>query len=240
MERHHSDFPATTQAAGESVGGPSVSDLADALERSQADIEQEKVTLVRMLHDDLGGLLVGAIMDIGWISQQPGHSEPVREKLARATGLLRAAIDLKRELIENLRPTLLDNVGLFSTLRWHLKATCDAAGVSYSESFPPSEISFPSDLKIAVFRIFQEALNDVLSAGTARELSLEVTVIDETLHVHLKGAFFEACAQGHERVSPEISMRHRVQRIGGTLQWLQTGESNHLHLQIPSRLRPGD
>jgi signal transduction histidine kinase len=233
MDRNHSDFAATALPAGERGGGPSVSDLADALERSQTDVEQEKVTLVRMLHDDLGGLLVGAVMDIGWISQQPGHSEPVREKLARATGLLRAAIDLKRELIENLRPTLLDNVGLFSTLRWHLKATCDAAGVSYSESFPPSEVSFPSDLKIAVFRIFQEALNHALSAGTARELWLDVEVIDETLHVHLKSAFFETCAQGQEKVSPEISMRHRVQRMSGTLQWLQTGEANHLHLQIP-------
>jgi signal transduction histidine kinase len=88
----------------------SVADLTNALERSQSDIEREKAALVRMLHDDLGGLLVGAIMDIGWIFLQAGHSEPVREKLARATGLLRAAIDLKRELIESLRPTLLDNV----------------------------------------------------------------------------------------------------------------------------------
>jgi signal transduction histidine kinase len=233
MDRHHSDFPPTTYPVREPGGEPSASDLADVLERSHADIEQEKVALVRMLHDDLGGLLVGAIMDIGWISQQPGHSEPVREKLARATGLLRAAIDLKRELIESLRPTLLDNVGLFSTLRWHLKATCDAAGVSYSENFPPSEVSFSSDLKIAVFRICQRALKHVLCAGTARELSLDVAVVDQMLHVHLKSVFFDACAQGHERVSPETSMRHRVQRMGGTLEWLQAGAANHLHLQIP-------
>jgi signal transduction histidine kinase len=60
----------------------------------------------------LGGLLVGAIMDVGWVSQQTGSSDAVKEKLARATGLLRSAIELKRGLIERLRPTLLDNVGL--------------------------------------------------------------------------------------------------------------------------------
>jgi signal transduction histidine kinase len=241
MDRHHQNL--SGQSFGEPHGKPhehSVSDLTNALERSQTDIEQEKVALARTLHDDLGGLLVGAIMDIGWISQQAGHSELVREKLVRATGLLSAAIHLKRELIENLRPTLLDNVGLFSTLRWHLKASCGAAGVSYSENFPPSEIAFPSDLKIAVFRIFQEALKHVLSDGAAREVSLDVDVIDGALHCHLKSASFEASdAQQSERVTPETSVRHRVQRIGGTLQWLQTAGAHHIHLQIPFTAAPG-
>jgi signal transduction histidine kinase len=238
MGQLNQDFPGLDQPFGE-PHQQSLSDVSEALQRSQRDTELEKVALVRLLHDDLGGLLVGAIMDIGWIAQQAGHSEPVREKLARASGLLRAAVDLKREVIENLRPTLLDNVGLFSTLRWHLKSTCDAAGVPYSENFSHSEMTLPSELKIAVFRVFQEALKHVLSDGTARELSLDVEVIDETLHCHLKSASFETSrAQDSERTSAEISMRHRVQRIAGTLQWLQADGSNHIHLQIPLAARP--
>jgi signal transduction histidine kinase len=229
------------QPSGEPFGKPfgeshedSVADLSNTLEQSQSDIEQEKVALARLLHDDLGGLLVGAVMDIGWVSQQAGHSGPVSEKLARAVGLLRAAIDMKRELIENLRPTLLDNVGLFSTLRWHLKASCDAAGVPYSEYFPSSEMAFSSDLKIAVFRIFQETLKHVLSSGTTREVDVEVRHDSHILYCHLKSTSFEAPdAQGTERVSPETSVRHRVQRIGGAIQWLQSGGDHDIQLQIP-------
>jgi signal transduction histidine kinase len=238
MDRHPPNFPRPAPS-----GEPhqhSVCDLSDALEQLQRDTDEEKLALARMLHDQLGGLLVGAIMDIGWISQQSGHGELVREKLARATGLLRAAIDMKREVIENLRPTLLDNVGLFAALRWHLKTSCDAAGVSYAENFPPSEMRFPSDLKTAVFRIFQEALKHVLCCGSAREVDVEVIDDSDTLHCHLKSESFEAGgAQENERVSPETSIRHRVQRIGGTLQWLQSGGANRINLQIPIRRSSG-
>jgi signal transduction histidine kinase len=233
MDRLNPPFPQSAQPVGEPPQ-QSVSDLTSALDRSQHDIEEEKVALARMLHDDLGGLLVGAIMDLGWVSQQAGYSEPVRERLARATGLLRAAIDIKRELIEKLRPTLLDNVGLFSTLRWHLKASCEAAGVPYSENFPLSEVTFPSDLKIAVFRIFQEALEHVLSNVAPRELSLNVEVIDDTLHCHLKSmSLDESGADENRKPPPETSMRLRAQRIGGRLQWLQADGANHIHLHIP-------
>jgi signal transduction histidine kinase len=234
MDRDQSPFPPSEFPQSDRPHEQSVSDLTNALERSQRDIENERVALVRILHDDFGGLLVGAIMDIGWVCQQAGHSQPVREKLARATGLLRAAIDMKRELIENLRPTLLENVGLFSTLRWQVKASCDAAGVAYSANFPASEVTLPSDLKIGVFRIFQEGLNHVLADGAPRDLSVDVEVIEDALYCHLTSASFDGWrARENERPSPETSMRHRAQCIGGTLQWLRVDGENHIRLQIP-------
>ena len=229
MDRHQSSSP-------ESDHDPqhAIADLKDALDRSQSDIEQEKVAMARVLHDDFGGLLVGAIMDIGWVSQQVGHSELVKEKLLRAVESLRAAIDLKRELIETLRPTLLDNVGLFSTLRWHLKARCDAAGVVYVESLPSSERTLPSDFRTGVFRIFQETLKHILAEGAIRELSLDVHVINDTLHCHLRSDAIEPLrTEENVRVAFEASMRHRAQRIGGTLRWLKTAGGNHIHLQFP-------
>ena len=78
----------------------------------------------------------GAIMDMGWIANQPDLPPAVKDKLARAQGLMRAAIDMKRELIETLRPTLLYNVGLYPTLRWHMKASCHAAVRALYGIFP--------------------------------------------------------------------------------------------------------
>jgi signal transduction histidine kinase len=79
----------------------------------QASIEAERSQLVRELHDDMGGLVVGALMDVAWAEAHLGQSADVQAKLQRARQSLRAAIDLKRKLIEEMRPTLLDNVGLF-------------------------------------------------------------------------------------------------------------------------------
>jgi signal transduction histidine kinase len=208
--------------------------LAAALNQSQIDIEAEKSVLVRTLHDDLGGLLVGAIMDMGWIANQSGLPGVVKDKLARAQGLMRAAIDLKRELIENLRPSLLENVGLYSTLRWAMKASCEAAGVPYTESFPTCEpIMMSTQVKIGVFRIFQEALKSALGQSSPVDLSLTVEVIGGTLHCHLIHRSTAHVAVASVQPS-DTTMHHRATRIGGTLHWSKTPMGGrHMHLQVP-------
>jgi signal transduction histidine kinase len=222
-----------------SVGGLSVNDqaseVAAALNQAQIDIEAEKSALVRTLHDDLGGLLVGAIMDMGWISSQHGLPQVVRDKLSRAQGLLKAAIDLKRELIETLRPTLLDNVGLFSTLRWHMKARCEGAAIPYAASLPASEEALSSEIRIGVFRIFQEALGEVLSTHSDGDLALKVEIIGDTLHCHLIHQSSElADNQINRASSSETSMHHRARRLGGLMRWKKTGAGSHMHLQVPT------
>jgi len=206
--------------------------IAAALGQSQIDIEAEKAALARTLHDDIGGLLCGAVMDLGWIANQPDLTSAIQIRLQRAQALMSTAIDIKRELIENLRPTLLDNIGLYPTLRWHMKATCEAASVSYTESFPDRECILTSETRVGVFRIFQEALRDVLSERAPSDLSLRVEVSGGILHCHLihrsEGRF------GDEGLpSPETSMRCRADRVGGSFQWHKTEAGRHLHLQVP-------
>jgi signal transduction histidine kinase len=208
--------------------------LAAALKQSQIDMEAEKCALGRTLHDDMGGLLIGAIMDMGWIADQPGLSDTVRKKLAKAQGLMRALIDMQRELIENLRPSLLDNVGLYSTLRWHMKASCRTAGVAYTECFPNSERIMNSETKIGVFRIIQEALKSTLRQPALADLSLTVEVIDDTLHCHLLHRSTAKAGCDNSGRSPETSMHLRAGRVGGTMQWSKSlAGRRHMHLQVP-------
>jgi hypothetical protein len=124
-------------------------------------------------------------MNMGWIANQPNLADAVKEKLARAQGLMRAAIDMTRELVEGLKPTLLDNVGLYPALRWHMKASCKAACVTYTESFPLSEARMAPEVRIGVFRIFQETLKEVLLQRTPSGLSVKAEVIGDILHCHL-------------------------------------------------------
>jgi len=212
--------------------------LATAFKQSHIDTEAEKGALVRTLHDDIGGLLVGAIMDMGWIANQLGLADTVKAKLARALGLMHAAINLERELVENLKPTLLDNVGLYPALRWHIRTSCKAASVPYTEFFPESEKSVAPEVRIGVFRIFQEALRDVLSQRTATGLAVTVEVIGGILHCHLIHQSKGRSGNGARSVSAEISMSLRAQRVGGTLQWSKTTTGRHLHLQVPLTSEP--
>ena len=229
---------ATGDFSENSLSGLSANDqapnLAAALKQSQIDIEIEKGALARTLHDDLGGLLVGAIMDVGWISNHPSLPAELREKLERAQGLLKAAIDLKRELIENLRPTLLENVGLFSTLRWHMKARCEYAAIPYTVSLPAAEQTLSPEVRIGIFRIFQEALKDILATYSAGDLSLRVEITGDALHCHLfyRGAG-AALPQPGQMFSSETSMHHRAGQVGGVVRWKKSGRGSHMHLEIP-------
>src|SRR6202012_694027 len=91
--------------------------------------EREKASLARELHDELGGLLVGARMDISWAEQHlTAGVVDMKQRLNRVQQNLSGGIDLKRRIIEELRPTLLDNVGFIAALRWQLKESCARAG----------------------------------------------------------------------------------------------------------------
>jgi hypothetical protein len=102
--------------------------------------EQEKSALSRELHDELGGLLVAARMDLSWLQQRLPTSDPsIEQRFKRIHESLSAGVDLKRRVVEELRPTLLDNMGLFAALRWQFKETCRRAGLKCTETIPESE-----------------------------------------------------------------------------------------------------
>jgi signal transduction histidine kinase len=120
--------------------------------------EQGKEKLARALHDDLGALLVGAMMDLAW-AEQNWEKAPleIHAKVTRARQSLAAAIDYKRQLVENLRPSLLENVGLFSALRWHVNAACRQTGFKCQIDIPDTELLLAPGAGISLFRIVQEA-----------------------------------------------------------------------------------
>jgi glucose-6-phosphate-specific signal transduction histidine kinase len=211
----------------------SATDLLDTLRHLATEIEVEKSSIARTLHDEIGGLLVGAVMDMGWISHQGGQSDIVRDRLARAIWLLRAAIDIGRKLVEALRPSLLDDVGLCSTMGWHLKTSCQAAGVSYSESYPPNEPLLSADFKIAVFRIFQKALHQVLSDGVPSELFLQVEIIGDTMHCHIASHLLNSRAAGAEL---PVNAPLHYHQIGVACRWRHTLDESHVNVTIPMPL----
>src|SRR6202035_2263839 len=148
-------------------------ELVELSTHLQSVAEREKASLARELHDELGGLLVGARMDISWPEQHLAGDHPeLRQRLQRVQQNLSAGVDLKRRIIEELRPTLLDNVGLFAALRWQLKETVGGAGLKYTESYPDAEPKFTSEAAIALFRIAQEAFTNTLKHAGAKSLDI--------------------------------------------------------------------
>jgi signal transduction histidine kinase len=169
----HSSTPPSTETS-QSV--PSDNDLRGIITHLQYVTEQERTTLSRMLHDDLGGLLVSAVMDVGWAEQHLTSAEDVRERLIRVRQVLAAAIDLKRNVIEKLRPSLLDNFGLLAAFRWHVKHAAERTGIPHTESYPLDEPTFRPEALTGLFRIMQETLAVIHSEQALKTIHVSVEI----------------------------------------------------------------
>ena len=193
----------------------------------QARIEVELSQLTRELHDDLGGLLVGALMDVAWVEARI-ESPELQLKLRRARDSLRAAVDLKRNLIEGMRPTLLENVGLFAALRWYFAKCCDTAVLQCSANFSAIEPALKPSVAIAIFRMAEEALRLICATLHARSLTLGAEVSDSTLIVQIS---HDGGPMSHEALAglPEFeSMSNRISTLHGKFTITPTAEGAEL------------
>jgi signal transduction histidine kinase len=150
-------------------------ELSDLSTHLQSLAEREKSALSRELHDELGGLLVAARMDVSWIEERLKSQDPeLQAHFRRVHEALQSGVDVKRRVVENLRPSLLDNLGLFPALRSQVADSCGRAGLRCIERYPNEELHLTPESSITVFRIVQEALTNIVKHARAQRV--EVTV----------------------------------------------------------------
>ena len=210
-------------------------ELVELSTHLQSLAEREKASLARELHDELGGLLVGARMDISWTEQHLSAPEPdIRQRLNRVQQNLAAGIDLKRRIIEELRPTLLDNVGFIAAMRWQLKETSARAGFKCNEYFPEEEPKLTPDAAISLFRIAQEALANLSKHSGANTVDVTLDIDDDKLVFRIEddGRGFNS-ADTTSGVHVLASIRHRVRALDGTVEISGGGGGGVLDVRIP-------
>jgi signal transduction histidine kinase len=195
-------------------------ELAALSSHLQQVAEREKQALARDLHDALGGLLVATKMDVAWIRSHIGQFDAsVEQRFARIQRSLDQGIDFKRRVVEQLRPTLLDNMGLFAALRWQFEDTCNRAGIRCEHRMPELELVLSSDAAIGLFRIAQEALTNILRHARASSARLAVEVGPDELVLRVEdngqGMASRAASGGGQGLA---GMRHRADALGGKLE----------------------
>jgi signal transduction histidine kinase len=183
--------------------------------------EQERSRLARGLHDELGGLLLAARMDLSWLRQHAADAAPnaLTTRLDRVLEMLDQGIDLKRRVIEELHPTLLDNVGLLAALRWQVEETSQQAGLDARCEFPEQEPEITPRAAITLFRVVQEALANVQKQASARHVvvRLDVTATSYVLSIRDDGRGIVAAGTTRGEGHGVAGMRHRMNAAGGAL-----------------------
>ena len=182
-------------------------------------VEQEKTALAREIHDDLGGHLIATAMDLADLKRRVGRSDPeALEKIDRATRSLNEAVDMMRRVTEELRPTLLDNVGLYAALRWQIKHLCHRSNLVCDENLPDGELRLRPTTAITLFRMGQEALMMAETQTGATRVEFTIEVHDDVFTMHMRTDGESALPEAGSRGDLALGfLRHRLDAMEGTI-----------------------
>ncbi|MBU2262261.1 MAG: PAS domain S-box protein [Proteobacteria bacterium] len=210
--------------------------------RLQAVREEERTQIAREIHDELGGALTGLKIDFSLLTRAALkiEDEAVRTSLLAGTDSINKSIDTiiqtVRRIAMELRPGVLDDLGLVAALEWQLKDFEKRTGIR-CEFFPPLEdISLDADLSTSLFRIFQEALTNVArhSGATEVRVRLHMDADSSTLELEDNGKGIQKKKTLSSKSLGLLGMRERAQMFGGRITVTGTpGIGTKVTVEIP-------
>jgi signal transduction histidine kinase len=185
--------------------------------------EEEKVRLSRELHDEMGANLTSISMDIAAVAQRLAKTEPeLAQQLKRARATLVETVEMKRRIVENLRPSLLDNLGLCAAIESYCEEFSRLAQVRCDTDIASdiaSDSEHNGDLSIALFRIVQESLTNIRKYAKAAKVT--VTLVRDEPGLVLRIIDDGIGIANDKLVKPMshglLGMRERALLLGGTL-----------------------
>ena len=209
-------------------------ELTDLARHLQTVREDERSHLARELHDELGGLLTAAKLDVARVRKRVAGGAPeVAERIQHLSETLDAGIALKRRIIEDLRPSSLANLGLQRTLEIHCEEFARRAELQVSHDLDDVQLS--DERSLAIYRLVQEALTNVAKYAKARQVHVSLQAADgqATVRVHDDGQGFDP-----QQLRPGshglAGMRFRMVSCGG--HWLlqsAPGEGTTVQASVP-------
>ncbi len=229
----------TERVRSESALRQSREELKDLALASSNLREQEKRRIARELHDELGQALTALKIDVGWLRGGLVEApQDVRDKLATMQGLIDATVAATRRISSDLRPLVLDDLGLAAAVDWLAQNFTKRTGI-------PCELAMSRDLELTdphattVFRVLQESLTNIAKHAQASrvEVTLERTGTEVTLTVGDDGRGFSLEAPRTPSSFGLMGVRERATLLGGEMTIESTpGRGTLIEMRLPVEL----
>jgi len=206
----------------------------DQLRRQQSELrelsaqvlearEEEKTLIARELHDELGQLLTAMKMDLAWLLERlPGHDPALEAKAHQMNQVLDQTVGSVRRIAADLRPLMLDDLGLADAASWLVQDFARRSGIECRIDLPPAERieALGRDSAIAVYRVLQEALTNIARHSGAKRAWAVLEAGEQALVLEIeddgRGISPEELAKS--RSLGVKGMRERVLYLGGELE----------------------
>ena len=201
--------------------------------------EEERTHIAREIHDELGQVLTGIKMEVGWLQKR--LTEPLLlEKTESMSKLIDSTVQTVRKIATGLRPEMLDDMGLVAAIGWQAKDFQKRTGIRCRVKLPPETVKPDIDVATTAFRIFQEILTNVARHSRATRVDIDLGVTDEQISLEVQDngvGIAEAEVNGRKSLGL-LGMHERALLFGGEVHI--TGASGHgtrVAVVIPTRNR---
>ena len=211
----------------------------------QAALEDDRTRISREIHDDLGQSLTALKMDIAWILRRASRADTtlsteIGEKLASMSAFTDGIIQRVRQISSELRPGVLDDLGLVAAIEWQAQAFEERTGTQCLVRAKDTEIELERELCTAAFRIFQEALTNVARHAGARRVEVNIVTRDSQLLIDIED---DGVGIAPERAKNPMSLglvgiRERAQRLNGDV-FVGPNEPHGTRVSLRLPFRPG-
>jgi len=206
--------------------------------------EQERMSIARDLHDELGQTLTAMKFDLSWLTSHLMKKDLNLASEARTvTDQMDSMVKMVRRICSQLRPGMLDDLGLSASLDWATREFEKSTGIGCQlivAEDAEADDSLSAASALAVYRIIQEALTNVRRHSKARNVRLSLTTTPQDLVIHIDddGRGISNDEIIGQKTLGLMGMRERAQRFGGSVSFLGSADGTMVSVIFPRNKVP--
>lgn len=208
--------------------------LAQLTEHLQVAIERERALIARELHDEIGGALTAAKLDLAWIQRRTSTAD-VGEHAVSAMENVQLALEASKRIMLNLRPSILDE-GLHAAIYWLAESFTKRTSIPVQLRLEKELLSLPADISLTAFRTIQEALTNISKYAQCNTVQIEVSTTEGVLTAEITD---NGCGLSRDDLEKTQSfglrgLKERAQHVGGWLDISSTpAQGTSIILSVP-------
>lgn len=204
--------------------------------------EEERTRIAREVHDELGQALTGCKLDASWLAaRMPKDLKPLVERARALSAHIDSTIQTVRRIATELRPGVLDHLGLAAALEWQANEFQNRTGIKCEVHSDLRDLMLDPELSTTLFRIFQETLTNVIRHAGATHVSVQLRQADGKilLQVRDNGRGISRAEIANPSAMGILGMKERAALLGGQFQIasMVRSEGTQVAVSIPLQRR---